>query len=406
MNARQCDIAILGGGLAGGLVALAFARHRPDLKILLVERDAHLGGNHVWSFFGTDVDADGMAVLAPLISASWQGYSVRFPEFSRDLPTTYHSITSENFDAQLRAALPEGAILTGAQVAQCSANEVVLSDGTPIQAGAVIDARGLNSVAGLTGGWQKFVGQRLKLAAPHGLARPIVMDATVAQIDGYRFVYALPFAADEVFIEDTYYSDDSLLNPAALRDRIRAYAAAQGWQIESILAEEQGVLPVVSGGDFAKFWSAVDQSGDRSGDQGIARVGTRAGLFHALTSYSVPDAINLALALAHHSDPIGEQLAPFTQDWAKQHWQKGRYYRALSALLFDAAVPSERYRVLQRFYSFDGSLIERFYAGRSTIFDKARVLIGKAPLPVSRAIGVLSGLGAQPSLLNATKISS
>ncbi|WP_295528733.1 lycopene beta-cyclase CrtY [Novosphingobium sp. Chol11] len=398
MNARQCDIAILGGGLAGGLVALAFARHRPDLKVLLVEKDAHMGGNHVWSFFETDVDAESLSILRPLITASWQGYSVRFPEYSRDLPTTYHSITSENFDAQLRAAMPEDAILTGAKVAECSASEVTLGDGTPIHAGAVIDARGLGTVTGLTGGWQKFVGQRLKLTAPHGLERPVVMDATVAQIGGYRFVYALPFAADEVFVEDTYYANDSVLDPAALRERIAAYAAAQGWQIESVLAEEQGVLPVVSGGNFAEFWAA--------GQDGIARAGTRGGLFHGLTSYSLPDAINLALALAKHPDPSGANLAEFTREWAHRHWQQGRYYRALSALLFDAADPAERYRVLQRFYSFDGSLIERFYAGRSTIFDKARVLIGKAPLPVHRAIGVLSGLGAQPTLLNATKIGS
>ena len=51
------DLIILGGGLAGGLVALALASKRPDLGVVIVEAGETLGGNHVWSFFDADVDA-------------------------------------------------------------------------------------------------------------------------------------------------------------------------------------------------------------------------------------------------------------------------------------------------------------------------------------------------------------
>ena len=34
----DCDLAILGGGLSGGLIALAFAAQRPDVRLLLIER--------------------------------------------------------------------------------------------------------------------------------------------------------------------------------------------------------------------------------------------------------------------------------------------------------------------------------------------------------------------------------
>jgi lycopene beta-cyclase len=33
----NCDVAILGGGLAGGLIALALAARRPNIKVLLIE---------------------------------------------------------------------------------------------------------------------------------------------------------------------------------------------------------------------------------------------------------------------------------------------------------------------------------------------------------------------------------
>jgi lycopene beta-cyclase len=54
--------------------------------------------------------------------------------------------------------------------------------------------------------------------------------------------------------------------------------------------------------------------------------------------------------------------------------------------LFRAAEPQARYRVLERFYGLSEGLIARFYAGHSTLLDKMRVLAGKPPVPIGRAI--------------------
>ena len=43
------------------------------------------------------------------------------------------------------------------------------------------------------------------------------------------------------------------------------------------------------------------------------------------------------------------------------------FYRMLDTMLFRAAEPGERYRVLERFYGLDAKLIARFYASRSTL---------------------------------------
>lgn len=392
MTARRCDIAILGGGLAGGLVALALRRARPDLSLLLVEQGERLGGNHVWSFFGSDVGNEGRALLDGMFVAAWPEYTVHFPAFRRRLKTSYYSITSKRFDAVLRAALGQDSLITGVRALACSATKATLSEGTRIEAGAVIDARGLRNLQHLTGGWQKFVGRRLRLAQPHGLDAPIVKDASVEQIDGYRFVYCLPFAADEIFVEDTYYSDSPALDVAVLGERIDAYVAARGWQVAEVLGEEHGVLPVVAGGNFDAFW--------RSSGGAVARAGVRAGLFQAVTSYSLPDAVRFALALARQPDLGGEALAKFSEAYARRHWKRSAFHRALSAMLFAAARPEHRYRVLERFYRLDRRLIERFYAGRTTLLDKARILSGKPPVPVTKAIGVLTGLGARPKPLS------
>ena len=58
-------------------------------------------------------------------------------------------------------------------------------------------------------------------------------------------------------------------------------------------------------------------------------------------------------------------------------------------MLFRAALPDERRQVLQRFYGLDAGLVARFYAGHSSLRDKARILTGKPPVPVGRALAAI-----------------
>ena len=58
-SAGEQRLVIAGGGLAGCLAALAMARLRPEVAIMLVEAGEAFGGNHIWSFFDADVDAGG-----------------------------------------------------------------------------------------------------------------------------------------------------------------------------------------------------------------------------------------------------------------------------------------------------------------------------------------------------------
>ena len=384
MDNRVADIAVLGGGLAGGLIALALAKLRPELHVVVIERGAALGGNHVWSFFASDLPDGAAELIEPLIAARWDAYEVRFPRRRRRLATPYCSITSERFDAALRKALPVGAVLTGCAATQVAADRIELADGREIAAHAVIDARGTASLPHMEGGWQKFVGQLVRTERPHGLERPVVMDATVAQLDGYRFVYCLPFSPTEVFVEDTYYSDSPDLNAPLLRERIAAYCAAAGWQVAEILSEETGVLPVVGRGDWAAYRAETESAG-------VALAGVRAGLFHSLTSYSLPDALAFALDLARQSDLSGTGLAAWSRAWAEGHWRAGWFYRKLTTLLFCAAVPDQRFRVLQRFYGLKPALIERLYAGETTMADQLRILSGKPPVPFFTAVATLLG---------------
>jgi lycopene beta-cyclase len=74
---------------------------------------------------------------------------------------------------------------------------------------------------------------------------------------------------------------------------------------------------------------------------------------------------------------------------ARALWDERGFYRLLDRMLFLAASPDERYKVLERFYRLDAALIGRFYAAQSTGLDKTRILAGKPPVPIARAIKVL-----------------
>ncbi|RZA23024.1 MAG: hypothetical protein EOP10_13845, partial [Proteobacteria bacterium] len=58
----------------------------------------------------------------------------------------------------------------------------------------------------------------------------------------------------------------------------------------------------------------------------------------------------------------------------------------LNNMLFYAAEPSERYRILERFYEHDADLIARFYAGKTSLGDKVKIMSGRPPIAMQKAI--------------------
>ncbi len=383
-DAIICDVAIVGGGLAGGLIALALAGKRPDLDVRIIESGAVLGGNHLWSFFDSDIAPPDRWLVEPLICHRWaEGYDIAFPAHSRTLAGVYNSIESRHFDRIVRDKVAADCIIS-ARVTSVTPSDTKLDDGRTITARHVIDARGPGDLSTLEAGWQKFVGETLTISGGHGLTRPIVMDATVDQAEGYRFVYCLPFDAQTVFVEDTYYSDTPDLDVDLVRDRIADYAASHSWQIAARGHSESGVLPVVVSGDFERYWNSTGA--------GIAKAGLRAGLFNPTTGYSLPDAVRLAATMPDLVDLDGAAFAAAVKKISERTWQRGRFFRILDTMLFHAADPAKRYIVLQRFYRLSPKLIARFYSGTTTLADKIRILSGKPPVAIGRAIGALLGV--------------
>lgn len=379
------DVILVGGGLANCLIALCLLASRPEVDFVLIERGPVLGGNHTWSFHSGDVTPETLAGLRPFLEASWPRQSVHFAGFARTIEAGYHSMSSDKLRAGLVPRLGKRLQL-GVGASEVAPGHVTLADGRILTARCVIDGRGLESGLPLALRYQKFYGAEVETEARHGEDHPVIMDATVAQIDGYRFVYTLPFSAHTILIEDTYYSDGPEVDAPLLRQRVADYAAAKGWVIKRTVREETGVLPIVLAGDIDALCCA--------GTPGVPRVGLRAGLFHPTTGYSLPDAAAMATLVASAPTLSSEAVAALIEAHVRHLWRTRAFFRLLNRMLFIAAAPDERAAIFARFYRLPSPLIERFYAGRITLADQARILLGKPPVAIPKALGAISSLPA------------
>ena len=383
MGLPDPDLMIVGGGLASSLIVWRLAIDRPELRVVVVERDGRLGGKHTWSFFDGDVSAEDRAWLSPATPHRWpDGYEVYFPGLSRVLETPYNSLTSERLHETVAPLL--GDRLVVGEAVEVRPDGVTLADGRMLSAPGVIDARGPSPTPHLDLGWQLFVGRTVRLTEPHGLTRPTIMDATIAQGDAYRFVYLLPFDERTVLVEDTYYVDGPMLDRGLLTRRIDAYIRSRGWTVEAVVDEEEGILPIALDGDIDRFWAE---------GPAVARVGLAGALFHPTTGYSLPDAVTMAQRIAAADDLTSAGLRRLVEQHSKALWSDRAYYRLLDRMLFRAADPGERWKVLRRFYGLSEALVRRFYAGRSTALDKVRILAGKPPVPIGLAMKQLRETG-------------
>lgn len=353
------DLIFIGGGLAGGLAAYRCAQRCPDKRILLIERGTRLGGNHTWSMHASDADAAALEWMKPFFVGEWPSYSVRFPEFQREMEGRYFSISSERFHSVLEEALGV-CVWLGTEVVSLSPRHVNAVGRGILRAPAIFDARGIGDGAfqfeSRSMGFQKFLGQDLLLANPHGLTQPILMDACVDQDDGFRFFYVLPWGPKRVLIEDTRYSDSPYIDHVGWRAEIKKYADKMGWTIQEVEREEAAALP-------------IPLSRRLPWEPRAAALGLRAGLFHPTTGYSLPDAIRSADLIA---DTLVQDRVVSAKRWSRyarrtvnQRW----FYRFLNRMLFRAIAPASRYKIIERFYRLPKSVITRFYAGKSRPSD-------------------------------------
>ena len=372
------DLVLVGGGLANGLLAWRLKMTRPDISFVVLEAGAALGGNHTWSFHGTDVTKAQLEWLWVLCSKSWPSHDVIFPGIEpRRIGGGYHSIRSEEFHEKLIDLL-EDRVRLRARVEAVTPTRVTLASGEIIEARAVIDGRGFSAPLKGTFGYQKFLGLDVELEAPHSLEVPLLMDGRVEQLGGFRFLYLLPWTDRRVLVEDTRYADDPTIDREAMKRDVHAYLQAQGLRVKQVLRDEAAALPIPLSGEAPVIDRPV--------------IGVAAGLFHATTGYSLPMAVDVAEGISALPSLDPASITAWVRRYADRHWRTHGFFRLLNRMLFRGADPQARVKIFESFYGHDDALIARFYAGTLTWGDKLTVLRRGAPtVPAFRAMRAALG---------------
>jgi lycopene beta-cyclase len=377
----KSDVVIVGGGLAGSLVALKLAIAKPDLHVVLVDTGETLGGHHTWSFHETDLDTpESLAWIQPLITKSWDDSSVQFPRLQKTLPGRFHAIRSDGLHKLLMEKKGDDVLLK-ARAVRMSESHVELENDHILAARCILDARGLitSPPAGVNG-FQKFIAMDVLLETPHGLTSPIRIDATCPQLDGLRYFQLLPWDEKRLMVAEYFYSDSPELNYERISRSIQSFIERRGWKVAKIEREEKGVVPIPMTSDYL--------TGSVGGE--ALPIGMRGGYFHATTGRSLPDAVRLAELLATIEDLTTQNARDGLMKFRRAWLSRQSFYRLLNRWLFYASEPSLRYVVFQYFFGQQQDMIERFESGKSTWTDRFRVLSGRPPVPFDRAFRSLT----------------
>ena len=384
---KSPDIVIVGAGLSGLLTAWRCLDVNPELSIEIVEASDRIAGDHTWSFNLTDVAKELRDWIKPFIAYRWDSYDVKFPKRERTLDITYCTGNSDTLRACVQPHIESGRLKVrlNTSVETLGPDYVVLKGGEKLVAKCVLDARGFEPNEDVFLGYQKFVGHVVKTKTPHGVTRPIIMDATVVQLGGYRFVYCLPYSDTELLVEDTYYTDGPDLRSQEVDARIKEYIRDRlNVDHYEVVRRETGVLPITLAVDESHGTDVSMETTE------AARLGMTGGYYHAVTGYSLPEAVKSADVvcdmISKNKPDFGPAVLHEMAYHRIDHYHEEKFLRLLNRMLFRAAKPERRYAVLQRFYGLSEGIVERFYRNRLSKRDKLRILSGKPPVPVTKAL--------------------
>ena len=243
------EIAILGAGCAGLSLAVALGVARLPLSVMLLEPRSSYGRDRTWCFWDTEEHPFTAAISRRW--SSWRVSSGAREVVQQSRRHRYCHIAADRFydlaigriereqhqrlclGTTVQSVAPDGRGLVAIETSKGRLLARQVFDGRP-------PARNANPPALL----QRFVGWHVRTAtACFQPERVDLMRFLPSPERGRtRFLYILPYAADEALVEMTYLDDPALPAPACEQD-LEEWLGSQttGWEI---LYTEHGSLPM------------------------------------------------------------------------------------------------------------------------------------------------------------------
>jgi lycopene beta-cyclase len=359
---KNHGLLIAGGGVAAALVALAMARLRPEVPMLLVGEAPQAGGGRTLFFLDEQVSEEERGFLAPLIAQSWDGFYVAMPGRSRKLMLRCHAVTGAVLDSAVRDGLTSEHYRPDCRIVAVRGDSLLLHGGETVRGDGAIDARQWAHQTTLELGWRHSTARTLRFAEPHRVDLPVLFDSTVEQAPGCAFFTCLPLDDTRLLVEHVRYATAHEPDPAEAAARIEAYAVLRGWGRGKIEGEETASQPVALGGDFGAYY--------RIGGARVAKLGPRGGFFGPTLPSPLPDAVRTALILAGERDFGGAALYDLFEGEAAALWKRREFQRGFDRLL----LRGDGYRALDGLFGLEPALIARFFGERLGLFERRKVM--------------------------------
>lgn len=133
------DIAILGGELAGTLIALALKRFRPATKFILIGSDPHFGGARLEACVADEIPDYMAPLLEGAIVKSWPRCYVAYPDFSQSFEDPMMLVDPRHLHIELVEQCDRTNLMPSCSIASVEGDIVSHTHGT-ITASLIIDA--------------------------------------------------------------------------------------------------------------------------------------------------------------------------------------------------------------------------------------------------------------------------
>ncbi|HEY0312844.1 MAG TPA: lycopene cyclase family protein [Allosphingosinicella sp.] len=359
---RNHGLLIAGGGLAGSLAALAMARLRPDVPMLLVAEGDMLGGRGTFLVLDAALGEAERNLLAPLASHSWDAFYALLPGRPRKLKLRCHAIEASAIDAALREALRPEQLRLDTKIVAVRDDNILIAGGDVLGGIGVLDARGWAHQTTLELGWRHGVSRTLRFAAPHRLDLPVAADTSLGSAAGCALFTCVPLDPQRLVVEHVRYARAVETNAAEGSASIDAWLAARGWSAAETEAEDNFSTAVPLGGDFAGYW--------RIGGARVAKLGARGGFFGLGIGSHAADAAATAVALAARRDFTGAALHDAFEDEAAALWRRRDFHRAFARRLVEGG----GCEAVEALYRSEAATVGRFFEERLGLLERRRLL--------------------------------
>ncbi len=391
---ETCDVAIIGGGLAGLSLATRLASPRfQHLRVRVLEPRAHYVRDRTWCYWAKKTnDVPGEPVhLHPFqnsIAVRWPSWEVMgniaHEAVTRSGQHGYEMIPADRFydeAERLLSATEHVKLLKGMTVSAAriqSGNVEIDTSGSKIQASLVFDSRPAKNLSN-TAWIQRFEGFELEANTPiFDMNCATLMDFSVttpadSRAGRVHFIYVLPLSDRRALVEDTWFAPAAdTCGDVDYQAQIKQYLKRRfGIEKYQVLHREQGALPM----DPALRPSSLPSR--------IVRIGAGGGMARASSGYAffetqrACDAI--AAKLSNADAPMGEFLLP---RWRgdMSYWMDGVFLRVLKQ--YPALAPKIFHDL---FANVPPDALARFLSGVATPWDVARVVAACPKIPFLKA---------------------